>query len=216
MNHIDSPEEKLHPMQSPETIALVKKLDPFINYSLAKPGSRFYFRINGVKHCYFLRAGLAKLHRDEDEIMMTTLPTPYLLGISNLSATNDSAGLFIETINECLIASLTIEEAKQLITEQNAWELLSGHLTKITSNLFTHYRRMTAPSAYEIIRFKLLELMQEPQAIRESISAANYILYSSHLSRSAVMKILAQLKQGKYIEIENGVLKSIHHLPKKY
>ncbi|WP_434587311.1 helix-turn-helix domain-containing protein [Klebsiella sp. R390] len=38
----------------------------------------------------------------------------------------------------------------------------------------------------------------------------------TRLSRSSVMKILAQLKQGGYIQLEDGVLTSLNHLPAKY
>ena len=58
--------------------------------------------------------------------------------------------------------------------------------------------------------------MQEPADLRQSNSAAKYILERTRLSRSTVMKMLSQLKQGGYIDIEDGVLKAVHRLPDKY
>jgi len=91
-----------------------------------------------------------------------------------------------------------------------------NHIAKVTTNLFHNNIIMAAPSTYEVLRFQLLELMREPDSVRESISVSKYVLERTRLSRSTVMKMLAQLKQGGYIELEDGVLKALHHLPAKY
>ena len=65
-------------------------------------------------------------------------------------------------------------------------------------------------------RKRLVELMQEPEAIRQNITAAAYIKSRTYLSRSGIMRILAELRTGKYITMERGVLVEIHHLPRKY
>ncbi|WP_244207820.1 helix-turn-helix domain-containing protein [Rahnella inusitata] len=52
--------------------------------------------------------------------------------------------------------------------------------------------------------------------MRENIAAANYIQLKTQLSRSTIMKVLAQLKQGGYVKIDNGILKEISHLPLRY
>lgn len=75
---------------------------------------------------------------------------------------------------------------------------------------------LNSPTAYEILRFQLLELMSEPVEFRENISAAQYIQQKTRLSRSSIMKILSQLKQGGFVRLENGTLKEICHLPLKY
>lgn len=71
-------------------------------------------------------------------------------------------------------------------------------------------------SAYDIIRFQLVELMQEPEAIRQNITAAACIKIRSWLSRSGIMRILAELRTGKYIIMDRGVLIEINHLHRKY
>ena len=73
-----------------------------------------------------------------------------------------------------------------------------------------------ATCAYEIVRVQLQELMSEPAEYRHDVSAAQYIQQKTSLSRSSIMKILAQLKKGGYISIENGILLTIEHLPLKY
>ena len=56
--------------------------------------------------------------------------------------------------------------------------------------------------------------MQEPDAIRLNTTAAAYIKSRTYLSRSGIMRILSELRTGKYITMERGVLLDIHHLPR--
>ncbi|SQI91360.1 cyclic nucleotide-binding domain-containing protein [Klebsiella oxytoca] len=59
--------------------------------------------------------------------------------------------------------------------------------------------------------------MQESAEIRQSITAANYIQSRTFLSRSSIMKILAELKKGSYITTERGILLQIKQgIPLKY
>ncbi len=71
-------------------------------------------------------------------------------------------------------------------------------------------------SSYEIIRFQLQELMNESERIRTSITAANYIKSRTYLSRSGIMRIIAELREAGYIELNRGILVAIKHLPLKY
>ncbi|MEG2565997.1 MAG: helix-turn-helix domain-containing protein, partial [Acinetobacter sp.] len=86
----------------------------------------------------------------------------------------------------------------------------------VISRLYTINTNLTAASAYEVIRVQLLELMNEPTEYKNNVSAAHYIRQKTGLSRSSIMKILAQLRKGNYIRIENGTLKEIYRLPHKY
>ena len=98
----------------------------------------------------------------------------------------------------------------------NLWEHFSKLLIYTASRVYEHCSQISQMSAYDIIRFQLVELMQEPEAIRQNITAAAYIKSRTYLSRSGVMRILAELRTGKYITMERGVLIDIHHLPRKY
>lgn len=201
-------------IQSQATLDLVDKLSPFVTFEKYPARSRFYYFADGVAMCYIVRSGQIKVHRDADELVIAAIPVPNVCGISNASAITNT--VFLETLSETEIAILTTAEAQQLVAETNAWESLAGHIAKVTTNLYHHNVIMTAPTTYEVVRFQLLTLMQEDTSIRETTSAAKYILERTRVSRSTVMKILAQLRQGNYIELDDGVLKAIHHLPAKY
>ncbi len=201
-------------IQSQSTIDLVDKLTPYVTFAKVPAATRFYYHTDGINMCYLIRSGLIRVRRGRDEIVITSLLTPNIQGISNLIP--ETAGLFLETLGESEIATLTTEQALRMVAETNSWELLAGHITKVSTNLFSHSMVLAAPTSYDVVRFHLSALMQEPGDIREATSAAKYILERTRLSRSTVMKMLSQLRQGKYIELDEGILKAINHLPARY
>lgn len=86
----------------------------------------------------------------------------------------------------------------------------------VSNKLFSYSKQLSAPTAYEVICSQLIQLMHEPEDMRSKIPIERFIRNRTHLSRSSIMKILADLKTGGYISIENGRLVAIHHLPQKY
>lgn len=67
-----------------------------------------------------------------------------------------------------------------------------------------------------MIRQQLIKLMEEEEGYRYSVTAERYIREKTRLSRSGVMRILAALKTGGFIEMEEGKLIKINKLPAKY
>jgi CRP-like cAMP-binding protein len=66
-----------------------------------------------------------------------------------------------------------------------------------------------------MIRQQLVQLMDEDESYRRGITE-RYIREKTQLSRSGVMRILADLKTGGFIEMEEGRLIKINKLPAKY
>ncbi len=58
--------------------------------------------------------------------------------------------------------------------------------------------------------------MTESEAFRASTTVEKYIRTKTHLSRSGILKILAELKTGGYVEMDEGRLVKINKLPAKY
>ncbi|WBM72466.1 helix-turn-helix domain-containing protein [Buttiauxella sp. WJP83] len=201
-------------IQSQATLDLVDMLSPLVTFEKVPALQRLYYSVDGVHMCYIIRSGSVMVRRDTDEIVITYLLVPNITGVSNLLPS--SVGLFLETLSECEIAILTTDDARKLINDTNAWEALAGHIAKVSANLFKHNVIMTAPTAYQVVRFQLISLMQEEENIRETTSIIQYVLQRTRLSRSSVMKILAQLKQGGYIETKDGFLTKLNSLPARY
>lgn len=196
------------------TLELFASLSPHVTFETILPGTRLYLFNNNVPCCYLIRRGVCRLHHGADEVLLTTLVVPGIIGIGGVVTAE--AGIFIQTQSTCEIAVIDVPQVRLLIERFNLWELLSKHVLRMTNRLLMLSTYLTAPSAYESIRFQLLELMREPAEFREAISAAQYIQKKTRLSRSSIMKILAQLKQGGYVKLEGGILQEICHLPLKY
>lgn len=211
----DSPEQILtKTIQVQATFDLINVLSPYVTFEKKPPHQRLYYTVDGVKMCYIIRSGVIKVRRDTDEFVMATLPTPNLAGITDMIP--DTSGLYLELQDEAEVATITSAQAQQLIAETNSWELLAKHVTKVATNLFNNNIIMTAPTTYEVVKFHLVMLMSESVSVRESTSAAKYILERTRLSRSTVMKMLAQLKQGGYIQLDDGILIALNNLPARY
>ena len=86
----------------------------------------------------------------------------------------------------------------------------------VYNRLYHNVMPQGAPTAYEMIRQQLLRLMEEEADYRHSVTAERYIREKTQLSRSGVMRILADLKTGGFIEMEEGKLIKINKLPAKY
>ncbi|WMY73222.1 helix-turn-helix domain-containing protein [Buttiauxella selenatireducens] len=201
-------------IQVQATLDLVEKLSPHLTFEIVPPQSKFPYIIDDIPMCTVVRSGKVRVRRDSDEIVIASVPIPNIMGVGSLVPKN--AGLYIETVSECSIASLTSEQVLKLIGQLDLWQLLSAHITKVANNVLVYSIIMTPPTAYEVIRFQLLALMDEDSDIRNDITAANYILQRTRLSRSSVMKILAELKKGEFIVMDEGRLIHINKLPHKY
>jgi CRP-like cAMP-binding protein len=196
------------------TVKLFEKLSPYVSFDVVIPGTRLYLFKEGESYCYLIRSGICKLHHGPDEILINTMYIPSIIGVGGVLAANGA--LFLQTHTSAEVAIVKTQDIRQIIARFNLWELLSRHIYRVTNRFFMLSSYLNSPTAYEILRFQMLELMDEPTEFRESISAAQYIQQKTRLSRSSIMKILSQLKQGGFVKLENGILKEICHLPLKY
>ncbi|MGL5387212.1 MAG: helix-turn-helix domain-containing protein [Serratia sp. (in: enterobacteria)] len=196
------------------TVELFEQLSPYATFDDVLPGNRLYLFKEGGPYCYLIRSGICKLHHGPDEILINTMYVPSIIGIGGVLTANRA--LFLQTHTRAEIATVTTHEIRQIIARLNLWELLSRHIYRVTNRFFMLSSYLNSPTAYEILRFQLLELMDEPTEFRDNISAVQYIQQKTRLSRSSIMKILSQLKQGGVVKLENGILKEVCHLPLKY
>jgi len=164
--------------------------------------------------CYLILEGTIAIYRRSDDMMLSTARSPALFGLANLTDIyfND----YLKTVTPCLIGTLTTERVNEIIKEKALWGLLSKQLMFVYNRLYNNVMPQGAPTAYEMIRQQLIKLMDEDESYRESVTAERYIREKTQLSRSGVMRILADLKTGGFIEIEEGRLIKINKLPARY
>ena len=138
----------------------------------------------------------------------------FILGVSNQFS--QSENLYLRINENSLMSRLPLERFNLLIERFVLWESLCKLLIYTASRVYEHSTLISQLSSYEIIRFQLHELILESERIRNSITAANYIKNRTYLSRSGIMRIIAGLRDGGYIELNRGILVAINHLPLKY
>ena len=199
---------------SPYAQELISHLQPYCTTRRTGRGERFDLEVNGQGICYLILEGTIAVYRSSDDMMLSTARPPAVFGLANLTDIyfND----YFKTVTPCLIGSLPVEKAGEIINENALWDLLSRQLMYVSDRLYHNVMSQGAPTAYEMIRQQLVKLMAEDESYRLHITAERYIREKTQLSRSGVMRILADLKTGGFIEMEEGRLIKINKLPARY
>lgn len=197
---------------SPHLTRLLAALTNEEDYQRLKKGSKLFFRRGAEPLCHFVRKGTVLIARNEDAFSLGIVSAPLALGFT----VPLSEHLHIRTMAESEIATIPYEQIMLIVEEKQIWDLVAKHVMFVTNKLFIYNEMLTAPTSFDILRYQLLMLIQEPDEIRTNTAAYQYILDRTRLSRSSIMKMLAELKKGQYIQLENGKLVAIHHLPNRF
>lgn len=209
-NHDKSLALELKPFRHIET--LIKHVLPAAERVVIGRGDVVHYYKDDIRQCFLLLQGSVALHRRGDGIVLNSESAPFILGSSQFS----SEHLYVRALETSEIARVPLDCFNHIVAHLDLWEHFSKLLIYTASRVYEHCAQISQMSAYDIIRFQLVELMQEPDAIRQKITAAAYIKSRTYLSRSGIMRILAELRTGKYITMERGILLDINHLPRKY
>lgn len=204
--------QAVKPVLSINTI--IEQTSPFGTSFKANKGEILRYYSGSKRTCYILHEGSVTLNRRGDAMVLNSEQAPFILGVSNQFA--QSENLYIRVNENAVISRLPLERFNLLIESFGLWESLCKLLVYTASRVYEHCTLISQMSSYEIIRFQLQELMNESERIRTSITAANYIKSRTYLSRSGIMRILAELREAGYIELNRGILVTLHHLPLKY
>lgn len=194
---------------------IIQKLDPVIQYHLFPVGQRFTLTADHQPNVYIIRSGSISFLRQPNDILLDLLPAPSIRGVIPIHAESEST-YTIKVIEQAEIAIIDREHMYRLLTEHNLWEPFARHMQQLAALATEVMYKLSSSSAFEIVRFQLYELMSKPAHIRENITAENYISSKTRLSRSAIFRVIADLKLGDYIVIENGILKEIKFIPARY
>lgn len=193
---------------------LIQHLSDASNKALTQKRKSFNFIKGQENQCFLLLKGSVSLYRTSDGIILSSERAPYIFGLSSQNSV--SQHLYLRTEEDSLIGMLPFSEAKRIIKTNNLWESYANLLIYNASRIYSHCVAISQLSSYEIIKRQLLQLHNEPIGIRQNITAANYILSRTFLSRSGVMRILSRLKADGHITAERGILLSINNLPDNY
>ncbi len=205
----------LNKKASPVARDLLEKMSPFITFQTYPAGKQLYFIENDIRKCYFMRQGVVLLYRGSEEgVLIGSFAAPFVAGLGEYH--EEISSFKLVTTQACEIAELTRDETFDIVEKNNFWQLVAQQMQYVSERLMKYAELISAPSAYEIISIQLRLLMNEPLSLRSAVPAEKYIRSKTSLSRSGTMRILSALKAGGYIEIEDGILIDIRHLPAKY
>lgn len=187
---------------------VIDEVSPFAQNIQAFKGEILRFSVQGKACCYLLHSGSVTLNRRGDGIVISSEQTPAVFGMNSFIPKDDS--VYLRVVENSRLSRLSLERFDLVIKSCGLWEQLCKTLIYNTSRVFEHCSRIAQLSASELIQLQLKELMQESERVRNSITASNYIRSRTYLSRSNIMRILAELRDDGLITLNRGILLSIH------
>lgn len=199
---------------SPYGVEILDKIQEFVNFKVYPKGYHFSVNITQPERVYLIQSGVMSIHKRPDDLLLWVFEGPALR--ATLPSPHVNLELDFKAITPVKIAIVDFHDFCDLLTRFNLWEQYARHLQQTAMVVLDHLVKLTQPTAYEVIRTQLIELMAEPDEIRLNMTIENYIRNKTKISRSAVMNILAQLKSGEYITTHRGILVNIAKLPHKF
>lgn len=207
----DLPDTSTKPMAHIQK--LIDCIEPYAEPFTPVSGEALHYLNNNKRVCYLLLNGGASLHRRGDGMILNSVKAPFLLGVSNLQTQHPQ--LYIRVTENVQISRISLERLSLIIEKENLWENLCHLIIYTASRIYEHCTMISQLSSYEIIRIQLLELMREPEKMRMNVTASTYIRDRTYISRSGIMRILAELRDSGCITLKRGILLGINHLPQK-
>jgi CRP-like cAMP-binding protein len=173
------------------------------------------FHKNGAE-IYLLTSGHFWLHRRADDLQMSMARAPHIFGLAELAIPLGET-TYVKFAADSEVFSLSGSKAQALLNAQpELWQdvakILAFHL-HVSAWRDLH---LLNDNAYDTIRGKLLELEKHNEDQRGAITILNYILGSTKLSRSTILRVMKDLIDGGYVEAQRGKLVRIVHLPLRY
>lgn len=193
---------------------IIEQIAPFATPFHANKGEILRYNFGSKRTCYLLHKGSVTLNRRGDGMVLNSEQATFILGVSNQFSKSEN--LYLRVNENAEMSKLPLERFNLLIESFGLWEPVCKLMIYTASRVYEHCTLISQMSSYEIIRFQLQELMNESERIRTSMTAANYIKSRTYLSRSGIMRILADLRDAGCIDLKRGVLLAIRNLPLKY
>ncbi|WP_435954981.1 helix-turn-helix domain-containing protein [Dryocola sp. BD626] len=172
-------------------------------------------RFNSEPTIWFLNSGSVFLYRQEDDLLIDVINSPWILGIVSILYPQKYYYTIV-TNTPCQGFSLSLEKARELINSHQLWESLSIWLSYIVRSLELRDMRFVGASCYSQIRTTLLTMEQWNPGMREKIGVISFIQKKTKISRSVIAEMLSALRKGGYIEMNKGKLVSVNRLPQQY
>ena len=203
--------ESLTKLTSSYAGEIIGKIEPYLNFKTYQHGQRFLVSAS-QQRLFVIRKGITTLNRQSDDLLLGFYLAPSIRGVLIPYATDISEYL-LKVIDSAEIAIVEYELFTSLLSDFALWETYLKHLQLALSVSLEQVLKLTLPNAYDVIRLQLIELMSEPDIVRKSVTAEQYIRSKTRISRSRIMNILRRLRSLGHINTERGVLIEIGFIP---
>lgn len=147
--------------------------------------------------------------RPNDDRLLVNFVAPRIFGLNNIF---DTTLLYFRACTDISYEFLPLVEAEAIIHEKNLWQSVAANHMVTIANMLKYVNSMTGVSSYAQVINCLYQLQAEPEIIRLRRTAADYIVDKSGLSRSTVMKMLAQFKAEGKVILSKGLLMDVKNL----
>lgn len=168
------------------------------------------------KVIYLLHKGYFSYRYHDTGMIISYLYPPLVIGLGNIFSHCSTGYHRAEVPTEV-----------QRVTESNLYRCLENNpllwqnITVILAYALFRTVAQSAlvvpPKAYQVVRNLLIDLNQQPEEIKKTVSAPRYILDRAPLSRSTVMHIISELQRGGYVNTAwGGFLTGMSNLPENF
>ncbi|PHM38824.1 winged helix-turn-helix transcriptional regulator [Xenorhabdus innexi] len=160
---------------------------------------------------FLLVKGYVNIRRIGDNLIIATVFSPYILGLSFYSGSETYYS--IELGPDCKMYQLPRINALNAIKKNDLYREWMRVISYKMAFLYARDISIFRHGAKDIVCSLLSRLITLPDEFRENISAIKYIEQRCTLSRSCIQRILSSLKKNKDIEIIDGYLVKVVSLP---
>lgn len=164
---------------------------------------------------YLLTKGRVDIWREADNRLVETAFAPSILGLQGSVYRSQHYHLKFPAGAE--VSTIPLQAAMEIIELQSLWRDVFYYQGYLNDRQLHHESLLINSSTYEIVCLFLKDLSHYSDSERAKLSVADYILQRSNLARSGVMKVLADLRFGGYIDIQHGkLIKILNNFPRNY
>lgn len=164
---------------------------------------------------YLLTKGRADIWREVDNRLVETAFAPTILGLQG--STYRSQHYHLKFPAGAEVSTIPLKAAMEIIELQSLWRDVFYYQGYLNDRQLHHESMLINSSTYETVCIFLKDLSHYSDSERAKLSVADFILQRSNLARSGVMKVLADLRFGGYIDIQHGkLIKILNNFPRNY
>ncbi|PHM60265.1 helix-turn-helix domain-containing protein [Xenorhabdus ishibashii] len=160
---------------------------------------------------FLLEQGYVNIRRINDNLIIATLFSPYLIGLSFYSGAEIYYS--IEIGENCKIYQIPRVSALNTIKKHDLYREWMRIISYKISFLYARDISLFRHGNKEVVCSLLSRLMTLPEEFRENITVIKYIEQRCTLSRSCIQRVLFALKKEGCIEIIDGYLTKVLVLP---